>query len=74
MNKIFLSEEELKLAHEFALINRVANYYMYPERTSYDEKIILNGAIEKNKDIHYKALELVRKRLSKKYRSQKRTG
>lgn len=70
MDEIILSEEDLKLTHELALINKVANYYMYPERTSCDEKIILNEAIRKNKDIHYKALELVRKRFRKKYRGR----
>lgn len=68
MDKVILREEDLKSSYGLSMINRAANYYMYPERTSYDEKIILNEAISKNKDIHYKALELVRKRSYKKYR------
>ncbi len=72
MDEIVLSEENLKTSCELAMINRVANYYMYPDRTSYDEKITLNEAISKNKDIHYKALALIKRRSYKKYKGRGR--
>lgn len=52
MAKIELNKTDLEIA------NKVAHYYMYPEKTSYDEKIVLNEAIAQNKLIHRKALEL----------------
>lgn len=53
------------------ITSRVVDYYMYPERFSYDEKAVLHEAIQKDRSIHYNALKIIH---NKDKKARKRTG
>lgn len=50
-----LTSDDRKLAEE------IAEYYRFPERTTYSKKELLNEAKAKNKTLHYHALEINRR-------------